>query len=346
MSNHINQLVNHWFTHKDECQWVLATVISTEGSSYRKPGAMMLINDLGQYFGLVSGGCLESDIIRKARRCLVEQINSVVKYDMREEQDLAWQLGIGCGGMVEILLQPILEQNSWLGLETVHMHMNSRTACSYKISLSGDIPDNQVLALANIEQYKKNPHHRVYSRTTDAIELILVPSPHIAIFGGGVDARPLVNLAIEMGWEVTLIDHRAGYARESEFPRASRIVNIRFEQINEMNWFRTIDAAVVMGHNVTFDAEALKLLQGSCAHYIGLLGPVHRTEKVLAEAKLARTNLPKQFANPIGLNIGGDLPESIALSILSEIHAYMHQSDAQSHANILMRHNEDKGRNH
>jgi xanthine/CO dehydrogenase XdhC/CoxF family maturation factor len=335
MNNHIHALVNHWYLERNKVDWVLATVIRTEGSSYRKPGAMMLLNTLGQYFGLVSGGCLESDIMRKARQCLIKGENLLVTYDMREEHDLAWQLGIGCGGKVDILLQPILESNDWLNLAGVHSLLNKRLACHYIIDIEGTVPENTVSEVQTLSKLNKNPHLRVLSETEGLLKLTLLPSVHLAVFGGGIDAKPLVNMASEMGWQVTLFDHRAGYARESDFRKAHDIVNKPYEQIAGDNWLQEIDAAVVMGHNVAFDARALRLLQLSGADYIGLLGPVHRTEKVLAEASLERATLRKMLANPIGLNIGGDLPESIALSILSEIHAFMHQTDAVSHSRAL-----------
>jgi xanthine/CO dehydrogenase XdhC/CoxF family maturation factor len=335
MNNHINALINHWYQERENVEWVLATVIRTQGSSYRKPGAMMLLNSLGQYYGLVSGGCLESDIMRKARQCLNQGKNHTAIYDMREEHDLAWQLGIGCGGKVEILLQPISEVNNWLDLDKVHSLLNKRLACRYSINTAVTLPANSVTEVQVLSKLNKNPHQRVVSEEEGLLELTLLPSPHLAIFGGGVDAKPLVNMAAEMGWQVTLFDHRAGYARASDFDKASCIVNKTYGQIVDDEWLNNIDAAVIMGHNVVFDAHALRLLQSSSADYVGLLGPTHRTEKVLTEAALERVALKKMLANPIGLNIGGDLPESIALSILSEIHAFMHQADAISHSHLL-----------
>jgi xanthine/CO dehydrogenase XdhC/CoxF family maturation factor len=342
MNNHINNLVNHWYPERHKVDWVLATVIRTEGSSYRKPGAMMLINALGQYFGLVSGGCLESDIMRKARQCLTTSENLLVTYDMREEHDLAWQLGIGCGGKVDILLQPISESNHWLELDKVYAWLNDRQGCRYSIHTASIEPMNSAIIIESLSINDKNPHQRVNQETENTIELTLIPSPHLAVFGGGVDARPLVNMAFEMGWHVTLYDHRAGYARESDFPKVEHIVNTPYEELRTEGWLQNVDAAVVMGHNVVFDAKALALLQLSNADYIGLLGPTHRTEKVLSEAKLSFDSLSKPLANPIGLNLGGDLPESIALSILSEIHAFMHQTMGESISHFLV----DKGVRH
>ena len=111
MANRITQLLTYWSEDRDKHLWVLATIIQTDGSSYRKAGAMMLINDMGQYFGLLSGGCLESDIMRQARRCWDNLQNRIIEYDMREEEDLAWQLGIGCGGMGKIFLQAVHAAN-------------------------------------------------------------------------------------------------------------------------------------------------------------------------------------------------------------------------------------------
>ena len=119
MANHFQQILKIWFPERDNHNWVLASIVGTEGSSYRKIGAQMLINDLGQYFGLLSGGCLESDIMVQARRCWDSNHNRIIQYDMREEEDLAWKLGIGCGGLVRILLQPVHALNGYLSLDTV-----------------------------------------------------------------------------------------------------------------------------------------------------------------------------------------------------------------------------------
>ena len=335
MTNHIHALLNVWYPLRKECEWVLATVIDIDGSSYRKPGAMMLLNSLGQYYGLVSGGCLESDIMRKARQCLSTNENLIASYDMREEDDIAWQLGIGCGGKIDVLLQAISAENDWLYLDKVYALLNQKQACRYSIKIATGKAENKVDPLSTSEKISKNPHFRIKAKTQNKIEITLSAPTHLAVFGGGVDAQPLVQLASGLGWTVSVFDHRTTYARKSDFPTANMLVRKDFADLKDEACLQQIDAAVVMGHNVDFDAKALRVLQKSSASYLGLLGPSHRCEKVLQKAQCRRQDFNQIFSSPIGLNLGGDLPESIALSVLAEIHAFIHEVDAQSHSNVL-----------
>jgi len=353
MANHTQQLLNTWYAQRDELDWVLATIIGTEGSSYRKPGAMMMINSLGHYHGLLSGGCLESDIMRQSRQCWESGNNRIIQYDMREEEDIAWQLGIGCGGLVRILLQPVNAKNSYLQLSELRQLINQNQACKYIQSIGEGSPKNSLLvterntafAVQQAAQSGDKEKPRVF-------EHIIQPSLKLAIFGGGIDAIPVAKIAHNLGWHVSIADPRTGYARQAQFPDAKQIIKTSLESPSEHAWLLNIDAIVIMTHNVTLDAQALALAQNSSARYVGMLGPLHRTDRVLKEAGFISSELasnveakPKQqkrtsvltkpLANPIGLRLGGELPESIALSILSEIHAFIEQADAKSISNIL-----------
>ena len=316
MSNRIEQLLAIWQGQKTAFAWVLATVIETQGSSYRKSGAMMLINSLGQYYGLLSGGCLEADIMRQARQCLDKDENLIITYDMREDDDLGYQLGIGCGGMVKILLQPINQNNNWLALDELQTQLTARQTCYYQQNFQQTTPENKLFLAA--------------PATTDSAEIILhtiKPTPSIAIFGGGTDALPLVNMAHILGWHIIVVDERVNYARPAYFKNAAKIIQKPISELTEQPWLQAINAVVIMNHSIRLDAQALRLVQHSSATFVGMLGPKHRTEKVLKEAGL--TSLIKPLANPVGLDIGGELPESIALSILSQAHACLAGRDAQ-----------------
>ncbi|MGO4894374.1 XdhC family protein [Flavobacterium sp. W21_SRS_FM6] len=333
MANQLDKLLGHWLPQRDAQQWVLATIINTEGSSYRKAGAMMMINDLGQYFGMLSGGCLESDIMRQARRCWDNAQNRIVKYDMREEEDLAWQLGIGCGGMVEILLQPVSQANDYLHLHTLYGLLQNNQAGTYVQRIDQAKPYNQLSEALTQDALKNSgiqqiDNERYFSQTIRSAYFL-------AIFGAGVDARPVVAMAAALGWQVLLLDPRSGYAREGYFNDAQHIIRQPFEELSQARWLQQIDAALVLTHNIKLDAQALSLLQHSAASYVGLLGPLHRTERVLAHARLSKQHLHYPLANPVGLRLGGELPESIALSMLSEVHAFLEKTDAQSISRIV-----------
>ncbi|MEO9947352.1 XdhC family protein [Paraglaciecola sp.] len=333
MANRINQLLSYWSDKRDSQAWVLATIIETDGSSYRKAGAMMMINDLGQYFGLLSGGCLESDIMRQARRCWDNLQNRIVEYDMREEEDLAWQLGIGCGGMVKILLQPVNASNLYLRLDELLNNIAKRKRVEYQQQVDELVPQNSLVPVSSIKATSK-----VGIKTHAGVNVfsqVLGPAPLIAVFGAGVDAMPVVAIAAELGWDVLLLDPRMGYAKPEHFPKANQIIREPFDNLSNASWLSEIDAALILTHNIKLDATALKLLQVSRAKYIGLLGPIHRTDRVLAHVAMDRDDLCKPLANPVGLRLGGELPESIALSMLSEVHAALEQTDGLSISNVL-----------
>ncbi len=333
MANRISQLLSHWTGNRDTHLWVLATIIQTDGSSYRKAGAMMLINDMGQYFGLLSGGCLESDIMRQARRCWDNQQNRIIEYDMREEEDLAWQLGIGCGGMVKILLQPVHKDNDYLKLDQLNSYLEQRLKAEYHQQIDEGSPLNKVLPIVTKSQAIAASKYT--DGVADTFIQLLSPAPLLAVFGAGVDAKPIVSIAAELGWLVLLIDPRVGYAKTEYFTKASQIIRQPIDELYNAKWLNQIDVALVLTHNIKLDASALKLVQNSSAKYVGLLGPTHRTDRVLDIAKLTRTDLTKALSNPVGLRLGGELPESIALSMLAEAHAVLEKADGLSISGVL-----------
>ncbi|WP_166423813.1 XdhC/CoxI family protein [Paraglaciecola sp. 20A4] len=326
MANRLNQLLKQWRDSKDSQKWVLATIIETDGSSYRKAGAMMMINDLGQYFGLLSGGCLESDIMLQARRCWDSGHNRIVEYDMREEEDLAWKLGIGCGGMVRILLQPVDGENDYLQLDNLYALLEANEAAEYCQVIDQKSPKNTLSTAA--------PSDRPVAEL-GVFKQVLKPAPHLAVFGGGVDARPVVAIAMQLGWQITLVDPRTSYARDGHFDASVNLVRQPINSLGQSVWLQQIDMALIMTHNIKLDAQSLALVQSSAAKYVGMLGPIHRTDRVLDLLPINRDQLTKPLANPVGLRLGGELPESIALSMLSEAHAFIEQQDGLSISGIL-----------
>lgn len=329
-TNHLSSLLDTWFYQKDELDWVIGTVIETDGSSYRKPGAMMFINSLGQYFGLLSGGCLEADIMRQARKCLDTGRNQIIQYDMRDEDDLAWKLGIGCGGLVRILLQPLSAQNNHLGLPELRDRLKNNQTCYYVQQVNESEPANRCQS-TNDEGWTLNRLNK--NEVTTVFVSEQKPVLRLGVFGGGIDARPLVSMAKTLGWHVTLYDERLGYAKPSFFPDVDAIVRDKYDELAEHSSLKQLSAIVLMNHNIVLDAKSLQLAQQSSATYVGMLGPGHRTERVYNELEVPKSEIVKPLHNPVGLALGGELPESIALSMLAEIHACLYQSDARSFSN-------------
>ncbi|MEW6994014.1 XdhC family protein [Colwelliaceae bacterium MEBiC 14330] len=318
MNNRLQALLTQWLPEKDACQWVLASIIETQRSSYRKAGAMMLINSLGKSYGLLSGGCLEADLRRQAQKCWQMGTQLSVCYDMQDDNDIAWQLGIGCGGLVKVLLQPITHENNYLDLLTLKSHLDNRNPCFYYIDTFATSTGNKVL-----------------SQPEQSLEPLITikPAPALVIFGGGVDAQPLVKLAHTLGWYICLVDSRTSYARPAYFREADRIINHSYELLEQSLQLPKADAVIVMHHNVALDAHALRLIHAQHCFadisYLGLLGPQHRTDQVMEKAQLSPNELPDKLANPIGFDLGGELPESIALSMLSQAHAAIEKASGK-----------------
>lgn len=329
MSNQLTRMLVAWDEQKDQLQWILATIIETAGSSYRKAGAMMLINSLGQYRGLLSGGCLEADIMRQARRCWDSGYARIIQYDQRDEDDWAWQLGIGCGGMVRILLQPVDKQNDYLQLHRLYQALQAQQSVLYMQSVNEVRPANQVLE-HKPDWLEGRPLSGIFTRPEGPAFVQKVrPAPHLAVFGGGLDAKPLVAMANELGWRVSVIDPRPANARPEWF-RAAHCYRDAIHTLAGQAWLEQVDAAVLMAHNVELDAQALKLCQNLSLQYLGVLGPEHRTERVFSVAGVRVADIQAPFFGPIGLRLGGELPESIALAVLAEIHAVLEGKDGLS----------------
>lgn len=314
MSNQLSQLLAAWRTSDASIPWVLGTVYRTEGSAYRKAGAMMLINGLGQQFGLLSGGCLESDIVRNARKVMHGGQPLCLTYDGSDEDDLSFQLGIGCGGTVHIMLQPLTVDND-LGLTAVADALARREPGTYYQQIGG--------SQGHFKAGEKRPlnHSRIESGW---LVTPILPEPHLLVVGGGLDARPLVAIAKTLGWRVTLADPRPANARQEHFPGVDGILRRLDQSLGRYATETRVDAAVLMSHNLDLDALGLRYLHHSGLQHMALLGPRHRYRQVLERAGLAEPDLGCTVSGPAGLKIGGQLPESIALSILAECHGVLH----------------------
>jgi xanthine/CO dehydrogenase XdhC/CoxF family maturation factor len=212
MSNQLSNLLRIWFKSKNNTQWVLGTVYKTQGSAYRKAGSYMLINGDGQQFGLLSGGCLEADIVLNSRKVMESEKSVLLVYDSNDEDDITFQFGLGCGGKVYVMLQLVTAKND-LDLYKVHELLQNRKTGTYYQKIGG-----------NHSYVKKKAS---FSTRFSQIKLIdgeewlitkILPEPHLLVVGGGVDAIPVVNIAKELGWIVTLVDPRVANARKEKFP--------------------------------------------------------------------------------------------------------------------------------
>jgi xanthine dehydrogenase accessory factor len=326
----------------------LAVVVHTSGSTYRKPGALMLIAADGEYAGLLSGGCLESDLHEHALQVMASGNAKVITYDTGGSDDLLWGLGVGCEGSMQILLLRVGPENGWqpLALFTGAHRRHERVAAAVVIaSPDSTLPAGSVILMEGQPGGAPVPlalHDGIQSLlrralddgrpialggATEVLRVLAIPlalPPRLLLLGGGPDAQPLVDFAARLAWRITVYDHRAAYAQTGRFPQAEQVVLGRPEALAETLDTRRFDAAVIMSHHLPSDLAYLRTLSATHIPYVGLLGPAVRREKLLADLGADAARLNGRLRAPIGLNIGGRAPESIALSIVAEIHARLH----------------------
>lgn len=349
----------------------LATVVQVRGSVYRRPGARLLMLEDGTSHGLISGGCLENDVRARCREVLESGQSTLVTYDTTSSQDIVWGLGLGCRGVVQVLVEPLLAQApfnaesfnalSWLGeglergqcsvLATIYAAEpasdRAQVLVGARLMLRGDdfAHDEiaefaadlaaQMQADAHLSLYEErsfNARYEVRGAKVEAFVEFVAPPLPLTIFGTGEDAQPLASLARQMGWHVTVVDTRDG-GPPACFPDAHQIIKARPEEVGARLPLDARAVAVVMTHNFLADWEILKALLPSSCRYIGLLGPKRRANELLE--RLSQRSLssgieptPPQLERlhaPIGLDIGAETPEEIALSIIAEIKAHLSQ---------------------
>jgi xanthine/CO dehydrogenase XdhC/CoxF family maturation factor len=304
---------------------VLATVIRTGGSTYAKAGAQMLIAADGEYAGLLSGGCLEGDLREHARAVAATGAARIVSYDLRSTTDQLFGLGAGCEGAMDVLLTRVGVEDGWEPLESMSRHFSAGTdlrvafivaSASPGTALGSRIPMDAAIAGATANTIVTHAGHEVFVAA-------LAPAPRVLLLGGGPDARPVATLASFLGWRVTVVDHRSTYLVPARFPLETRLVESRAGDVASAVDLDAHGAAIVMSHHLDSDLAYLQALSSTSIAYVGLLGPAARREKLLADLGSAAAALRPRLRAPVGLDIGGRAPESIALSIVGEVHAFL-----------------------
>jgi len=302
----------------------LATLVRVEGSSYRRPGARLLITADGARTGSISGGCLEEDVAEHAQAVLAGGKTSVIVYDTTTENDRAWGVGLGCHGVVRVLVEKLPPAPAWAA--ALRENIRRRTSTDLAVVWEADDP-----ALLGTRLERDIPA-RPGSRVQIFHETVQPPVP-LVIGGAGDDARPLVRLAKELGWHVTVADPRPALATAERFPGADAVVVARPEEIAARVPLDARTMAVVMTHHYRHDVPLLRTLLPLPLAYLGLLGPKKRSEKILADLAAEGCAItPAQRARlhaPVGLDLGGDTPEAVALAILGEMQAVLSGRDAR-----------------
>ena len=329
----------------------LATVVEVIGSAYRRPGARMLVTEDGELTGAISGGCLEGDARQRARRAIFRGEPALVTYDTRDEDDPRHGLGPGCQGVVRILLEPLnfAEPDNPLELlrdfarhptpavlatvfETDAAGLKAAVGQRLLLTEAGVGRGTPLLAAPLAEAARATlagGKSQVIDLETDAgpvrasLEL-LAPPLRLVVYGAGNDAQPLVRLAASLGWHITVLDGRPHLPTPPRFPEAAAV---RVLPVGELETQTPDPLAyhVLLSHNYAYDLAALQSLLPSPAPYVGLLGPRLKAERLFEELAAFPAglvaNLRERLHSPIGLDLGSETPEEIALSIVAEIQA-------------------------
>jgi xanthine dehydrogenase accessory factor len=341
--NHSGQSLDELFAHysgRGE-PLVLATVVHTIGSTYRKPGAQMLIAGDGRSAGLLSGGCLEADLFERARMVLESGRAMLVDYDSRGTDDVLWGIGLGCEGAMQILLSRLSQDEAYepYAFEARCRNEDRQGAFALVIdSRNSEFPLGAAFdsehgtsaplevqaALARSVSSSPREGQGVMPIETRAATFLVVPVAvplRLLVLGAGPDAIPLVEIAGLLDWHVTVFDHRPAYAVAERFARARRVaVNPAVALAEELGHAR-YDAAVVMSHHLSSDEHYLRALAPSDVPYVGLLGPAPRRARLIHELGSNARALEGRLFGPVGLDIGATTPEAIALAIVAEIQA-------------------------
>jgi xanthine/CO dehydrogenase XdhC/CoxF family maturation factor len=276
----------------------LIAVLATEGSTYSKAGQLVLVDTEGRLAGLVSGGCLESDLARRAARAIESNERAFVDYDLRNEDDV-FGLGVGCDGSICLLIEPLSPANRYEPL------------ASSVADLASSL--RSVMTLPAAEAAGATP-----------LRIELFRPANVLLLGAGPDAPPLLQMIDALGWQVSVTDHRAHYIDVLRRPEAATVRCCPADEIADVVELDGFDAAIVMSHNLATDRAYLEVLAASTIGFIGLLGPRHRRDRLLGElSEETAALLEQRLRAPVGRPIGGRGPAAIALEIVVELQEHV-----------------------
>ncbi len=329
----------------------LATVVHVDGSSYRRPGARMLITEDGELTGAISGGCLEGDALRKSLLVIMQDYPMLVTYDTSDEDDALLGVGLGCNGIIRVLIEPVsgsvspnpveflkkLEIDRYpavlVTLFSLEYHRSRMlgTCLFLKEKESAGELDGRLLQESLLQEsitVLENRHSVFRKYRAEQEEIVafiqyIEPEINLVIAGAGNDIFPVVEMAGILGWKVTLIDGRPNYANKQRFSSCTIVVG---EPEKALNMIETDNrtAVLLMTHNYNYDKVMMRQLLQKDIPYIGMLGPEKKRERLLDELREEGMEInaaPANVFSPVGLNIGAETSEEIALSAISEIKA-------------------------
>lgn len=335
---------------------VLATVVRVSGSAYRRPGARMLLLPDGRTIGTVSGGCLEDDVKLRAWQLTAQGEPAVLRYDSTSDGDVVWGLGLGCKSVIDLLIERLDPDRGAQPLDFLRRCLDTRqpgvlarvvavegrtgadVGAFLTLDETGSSAQNlagpelaglvrQAAATALGERRSLHAACQLAAGRAEVFLEVVQPPLSLLVCGAGHDAIPLVRLAKELGWHVTVADPRAAYATRERFPLADDIIVAAPEDLSGRPVLPAWEAAVVMSHNYHNDLGFLRALLPALLRYLGVLGPKSRTESLLgdltADGFTPTARQMERLYGPVGLDIGADTPEEIALAVAAEIRAIL-----------------------
>lgn len=302
----------------------LATVVTVRGSSYRRPGARLLVPRDSPPVGLISGGCLEEEAARLARQAIADDVPLLVTIDHSHEGDELWGSGLGCRGVIELLAEP-----PSLAAETLDALAAARVEGRPTYLLTSLDGERRRLTAVEADALGERAARAVaHGRPALIGESVLdpiLPPLHLVVCGAGPDAAPLVAAGVRQGWRVEVVDPRRSWLREERFPGA-RLVDAEPSKAADATGAGEWTAVVIMSHDYLRDAAFLGSFLGRGVTYLGVLGPRDRTERLLAELPTPPPSEADRAAihAPAGLDLGADGAEQVATAIAAEILAVLH----------------------
>lgn len=335
--------INQW--QADGQKVAMATVVSIKGSAYRRPGARMVICEDGQSIGMLGGGCFDADVKEIALQVLKTGKPQLHLYNLMDVD--VWDLGLGCNGSVFILIESlsVIQGNEMLRKIEASIQNRKYLMIQHKFSkrmeyhsrfINGEIELSRVYK----EYDKENKYHYSDCDFCEWVE----PDPRLVIFGAGHDVLPVVDFAHQAGFEVSIVDPRSAFLNKDRFPSASEFICSRPEDYHTKISPKENDYVLFMTHNINFDTEAYNFYRQFTVSYLGFLGPRHRCDRILNSLPNDGNRNKELIHSPIGIDIGSETAEQVALSIVSELMAvknkrkpiFLREKNSTIHAPVIV----------
>ncbi len=314
----------------------LATVVRVRGSAYRHEGAKLVVAEDGSTAGNVSGGCLEQDVREVARQVIRNGEPALRSYCSSADEIAAWDLGVGCEGQVDVFVEPaearpkeraLLDERRPFVACGVMPGEGGRPGKGRRLIVTADhsegdlgSPDTSARATTKARELLETGESGIHEIAGRSIFFdVLVPPPQLVVLGAGDDARPLVRLAADVGFRVVVVDRRPGYLTRERFAGAAALVESAGDELEAVLPLDAECYAVVMNHNFADDQAYVRALLKTPVAYVGMLGPRQRTERILRNLAAERPMDEGRVYGPVGLDIGTDGAEQVALAVIAEI---------------------------